>query len=219
MSWTRTLCACAALAVASSGCANLMTSRAIDAFSKSLAEGDADRLRNVSSERFAQQALRLPEAGDDFKVLNIPQGKLTILKSEDLSDDKKHVTVQVGESDDRPETLEFHLIRPAGGRRWVVDDVFVTQNKGGRNGPVTRSVTEQMDLLLTVREFLAAWKTGTRDEVLAIADDELRAVLADLPPAYLNQLTKQAVENVNTRTLRPEARIDGDRAGEPDAEG
>jgi hypothetical protein len=212
MSWTRTLCACAALALASSGCANLLTSRAIDDFSESLAAGDTEQMREVSSERFARQALRLPEAGDDFKVLNLPQGKLTVLKTEDLSDDKKHITVQVGESDEKNETLEFHLTRPAGERRWVVDDVFVTQNKGGKGGPVTKSVTEQMDLLLTVREFLAAWSSGTREEVLAITDDELRESLADLPPAYLNQITKQTVENVNTHTLRPEAHIDDDTA-------
>lgn len=189
-----------------------MTSRAIDAFTESLAAGDAEELRKVSSERFAQQALRLPEAGDDFKILNVPQGKLTVLQTEDLSENKKHITVQVGDSDNSEQTLEFHLVRPSSEKRWVVDDVFITQNRGGRDGPVTKSVTEQMDLLLTVREFLAAWKTGTREEVLQITDDELRTVLAELPPAYLNQLTKQTVEQVKTRAFRPEARIDEDRA-------
>lgn len=212
MSWTRTLCACATFAVVSSGCANLMTSRAIDAFSASLAEGDAQELKKVASDRFAQQALRLPEAGDDFKILNVPKGKLTVLQTDDLSDDKKHVTVQVGDSDDREQTLEFHLIRPDGERRWVVDDVFITQNNGGRGGPVTKSVTEQMDLLLTVREFVAAWQSGTRQEVLEITNEDLRQVLTELPPAYLNQITKQTVERVNLRSFRPEARIDEDRA-------
>ena len=47
---------------------------------------------------------------------------------------------------------------------------------------------------------------------LNITDDELRAALTDLPPAYLNQLTKQTVDSINTRTLKPEARIDDDRA-------
>ena len=64
MSWTRTLCACAALALAASGCANLLTSRAIDAFSEGYAAGDVEGLRKVTSERFERQALRLPEAGD-----------------------------------------------------------------------------------------------------------------------------------------------------------
>jgi len=212
MSWIRTLCAFAALTLSASGCANLLTSRAIDAFSESYAAGDVEQLRAVSSERFAQQALRLPEAGDDLKVLNLPKGKLTVLKTEDLDEDKKHVTVQVGESETQQKTLEFHLMRPEGRYRWVVDDVIVTQSKSGRNGAVTKSVTEQMDLLLTVREFIGAWKSGTREEVLGVTNDELRSALADLPPAYLNQITQQAVEGVSTRSLRPEARIDEDRA-------
>lgn len=200
------------LAIALSGCANLMTSRAIDEFSKGLAKADVKELKQVTSKRFADHALRLPEAGADLKVLNLPKGKTTVLKSEDLSDDKKHVTVQVGDSAEKNQTLEYHLVRVPGETRWVVDDVFITQGKGDKKGEVTKSVTEQMDLLLTVREFIAAWKTGTREEVLNITDDDLRTALTDLPPAYLNQLTKQTVDSINTRTLKPEARIDDDRA-------
>ncbi|MFO1095061.1 MAG: hypothetical protein U0992_17405 [Planctomycetaceae bacterium] len=180
MSWIRTLCACVALTL--TGCANLMTSRAIDGFSKGLAKGDVNELKQVTSKRFADLALRLPEAGTDLKVLNLPKGKTTVLKTENLSDDKKHVTVQVGDSAEKHQTLEYHLVRVPGETGWVVDDIFVTQSKGDKKGEVTKSVTEQMDLLLTVREFIAAWKTGTREEVLDITDDELRAALADLPP-------------------------------------
>jgi hypothetical protein len=212
MSWIRTLCACAALAFAASGCANLLTSRAIDGFSEGYAAGDLEQLRKVTSERFERQALRLPEAGNDLKVLNLPKGKVTVLKTEDLDDGKKHVTVQVGESESNQKTLEYHLVRAEGKYLWEVDDVFVTQNKGGKGGPVTKSITEQMDLLLTVREFIAAWKSGSRDEVLAVANDELKTALSELPPTYLNQITKQAVEGVSERSMRPEARIDEDRA-------
>jgi hypothetical protein len=114
MSWIRTLCACAALAFAASGCANLLTSRAIDSFSEGYAEGDVEQLRQVTSERFERQALRLPEAGNDLKVLNLPKGKVTVLKTEDLEENKRHVTVQVGESDSSKKTLEYHLVRPEG---------------------------------------------------------------------------------------------------------
>jgi len=212
MSWTRTLCACAALAFAASGCANLLTSRAIDSFSEGYAEGDVEQLRQVTSERFERQALRLPEAGNDLKVLNLPKGKVTVLKTEDLEENKRHVTVQVGESDSSKKTLEYHLVRPEGRFQWVVDDVFVTQNKGSKHGKVTKSVTEQMDLLLSVREFVTAWKSGTREEVLAVTNDEMRTALDPLPPTYLNQITKDAVEGVSLKSMRPEAQIDEDRA-------
>lgn len=212
MSWTRTFLAGALLASTGAGCANLMTSRAIDAFAASVAEAKTDDIRQVASERFAQQALRLPEAGDDLKVLNLPTGKLTVLKVEDVSANLKHVTVQVGDSDEQNETVEYHLVRPDGERRWVVDDVFITKNKTGRGEPVTKSVTEQMNLLLTVREFMSAWSAGSREEALDITAPQLREALDRLPPAYLQQLTAGMVEGVNTRSMRPEARIDGERA-------
>jgi hypothetical protein len=212
MSCNRTLLAGALLACLAPGCANLMTSRAIDAFAESVAESRTEDLREVTSERFAQQALRLPEAGDDLKVLNLPHGKLTVLKVEDVSSNLKHVTVQVGDSGERNDTIEYHLIREPGQRRWVVDDVFITRNKTGRGEPVTKSVTEQMNLLLTVREFVAAWSKGTRDDALDVAAPGLQEALAPLPPSYLQQLTAEMVDGVNTRSLRPEARIDGERA-------
>jgi len=212
MSWTRTLCACAALAFAASGCANLLTSRAINKFSEGYAEGDVEQLRKVTSERFERQALRLPEAGDDLKVLNLPKGKVTVLKTVDLEENKRHVTVQIGDSDSSKKTLEYDLVRPEGRIQWVVDDVFVTQSKGRKHGNVTKSVTEQMDLLLSVREFIAAWKSGTREEVLAVSNDEMRAALDPLPPSYLNQITKDAIEGVSLKSMRPEAQIDEDRA-------
>jgi len=212
MSWTRTLCACAALAFAASGCANLLTSRAINKFSDGYAQGDVEQLRKVTSERFERQALRLPEAGQDLKVLNLPKGKVTVLKTEDVEENKRQVTVQVGNADSSKKTLEYTLVRPEGRFTWVVDDVFITQNKGAKHGMVTKSVTEQMDLLLSVREFVTAWKSGTRDEVLAVANDELRTALDPLPPTYLNQITKDAVEGVSLKSMRPEAQIDEDRA-------
>lgn len=212
MSWTRTFLAGALLASTGAGCANLMTSRAIDAFAASVAEAKTDDIREVASERFAQQALRLPEAGDDLKVLNLPHGKLTVLKVEDVSANLKHVTVQVGDSEEKNETVEYHLVRTEEERRWVVDDVFITRNKTGRGEPVTKSVTEQMNLLLTVREFMSAWSAGSREEALDITAPQLRESLALLPPAYLQQLTAGMVEGVNSRSMRPEARIDGERA-------
>ena len=200
-----------ALGACSAGCASFMTNRAIDAFAESLAQADADRLRHVTSERFQHEALRLPDAVDDFKVLNIPAGKTSVLKVEGISDDMQHVTVEVGDSDENKEKLEYQLQREPGSRKWVVDDVFVTSAAGSAN-PVTRSIAEQMDLLLTVREFVQAWSQGTREDVLQLTAPELQLVLADLPPVFLQQLTAQLVDGCQGRVNRPEARIDGKHA-------
>ncbi len=201
-----------ALGVSTSGCASLMTNRAIDAFAESLALADADELRSATSERFQHEALRMPEAVNDFKVLNIPTGKTSVLKVDDISDDMKHVTVEVGDSGENARQIEYQLKRESGGRKWVVDDVFVTTTAPGGADPVTRSVAEQMDLLLTVREFVQAWSTGTREEVLRLTAPEFQSVLSELPPAYLQQLTAQVVDGSHGRVNRPEARIDGSNA-------
>src|SRR5690606_20058705 len=76
----------------------------------------------------------------------------------------------------------------------------------------TKSVTETMDLLLTVREFLDSWETGGRDEVLAVATPELRELLADISPVHLQQLTAQVVGKEQRGSHRPEARIEKNRA-------
>jgi hypothetical protein len=201
-----------ALAVASSGCTSLLTARAIDAFATSLASADAEQLRTVTSERFEQHALRRPEAVDDFKVLNLPTGKSSVIQIEDVSDDLRHIVVEVGDDPEKREKLEYQLRREPGSRKWVVDDVFVTQSRPGGGPPVTQSVAEQMHLLLTVREFIEAWSTGGRDDVLAAASPELQQVLADLPPAYLQQLTAHVVDGSRGRGNRPEARLDGKNA-------
>jgi hypothetical protein len=200
-----------ALGVSTAGCASLMTNRAIDAFTESLAQADADELRSTTSERFQREALRLPEAVEDFKVLDIPTGKMSVLKVEDISDDMKHVTVEVGKSGEEGKKLEYQLKRETGSRTWVVDDVFVTAAAAGRADPVTQSVAAQMDLLLTVREFIQAWNKGTREEVLQVTAPELQSVLAELPPAYLQQLTSQVVDGSQGRISRP-AEVEGNNA-------
>ena len=47
--------------------------------------------------------------------------------------------------------------------------------------PVDVNRAAREDLLLAVREFLDAWNTGTREDVLAVASPDFREVLADLP--------------------------------------
>jgi hypothetical protein len=202
---------CVWLCAGSAGCASLMTNRAIDAFTESLAQADADQLRSATSERFQHEALRLPEAVSDFKVLNIPTGKSSVLKVEDISEDMKHVTVEVGPGEDGKK-VEYQLKREPESRKWVVDDVYLTARAGDGADPVTRSVAGQMDLLLTVREFVQAWTQGTREDVLLLTTPELRSVLSELPPAYLQQLTAQVVDGSHGRVNRPEARIDGNNA-------
>ncbi len=205
-----TLAAILALGCLAAGCTNLQTTRAIDSFAEGLAAADADQLREATSGRFAHQALRLPDAVDDLQVLRLPTGERSVVEVVEISDDKRHVTVEYGEKD-RPETIEYQLVRDDEHRNWVVDDVFVTQDTRA-SGMVTKSVTEQMDLLLSVREMISAWENGTREEVLESAAPELRAVLGELPPAFLQQVTREVVAGRGRSTGRPEARMNGEDA-------
>ncbi len=201
--------ACLLAALCCTGCTSLLTARAIDKFADSLAQADVEQLKAHASKRFEQQALRRPEALEDIKVLNVPTGKTTVLMIEDVSDDEKQVTVKVGEKE---QEVQYRLTRAPEGRQWLVDDVLVTQTAPGETDSVTRSVADQMDLLLTVREFLEDWRAGSRDEVLELTTPEFRALLGDLPPAWLQQFTAQMVADNGTRSFRPEARLERDQA-------
>ena len=211
--YMRTLLAlCLLITVTSGGCANMMTSQAIESFSDSLAAADVEELRATTSERFEQQALRLPEAAEDFRILDLPTGETSVLNVEDVSEDMKHVTVEIGDEGEDKETLEYHLTRGPDGKDWVVDDIYTTQQLPGSQSPVTKSVSEQMDLLLTVREFITAWREGAREDVLDFSTVEFRTTLAEISPAHLHQLTQQFLEGVGGRSLRPKAQMENELA-------
>ncbi|MGD9858217.1 MAG: hypothetical protein AB7U20_25025 [Planctomycetaceae bacterium] len=198
------------VACVASGCANLLTTRSIQKFADSLAQQDIETLKRKTSDNFEEKALRSAEALDDFKILNLPDGKVSVVSVEEVSDTEKRVTVQVGE---RKKELLYKLVRQPGSRQWLVDDIYLEQKKSGMDQPITKSVTETMDLLITVRAFLDSWQTGGREDVLAVTTPEMRAQLADLSPTHLQQLTTQVVGKRSTHSaFRPDARIEDNRA-------
>lgn len=202
----------AALAVGMSvsGCTHLMTARAIQTFADDVAAGDLRSLKANASDNFDEKALRLSESLDDLKILNLPTGKVSVAKIEDVSPTEKRVSVEVGE---RKKEVLYKLTRQPGSRKWLIDDIYLKQKKPGDEQVITKSVTETMDLLLTVREFLDSWQTGGREDVLAVTTPELSALLADLSPTHLQQLTTQIVgKSQRGTTHRPEARIEQSRA-------
>lgn len=194
-----------ALSVAGTGagCAHMIESRAINAFAKNLEAQNLDGLKVATSDDFNKRALRTATALEDLKIVRIPDGKPSIVDVEQVSDDKKRVTVNVGE--DKKEVF-YELTKDESGK-WVVDDIYLKQKKKGIES--FKSVTDQMDLLLTVREFLDAWGHGDRDQVLSITTPKLRAALQDVPPSFLAQLTRQ-VTNSKTASgkFRPSASMD-----------
>ena len=191
-----------------SGCANVVETRSIESFMVALKSNDLEKLKGATSSGFGERALRQDAALDDLKLLRLPTGDLEIDKVEQVSPTVKRVTVVMGESKQK---LKYQLKLDPKSKKWVVDDIYLKQKKEGVTA--TKSVTEQMDLLLSMREFLDAWKNGDRDDVLRTVTPEFADTLRPLPPAYLNRLTQQVVGKQKTgNRLQPRAQLDEDTA-------
>ncbi|HEY0984784.1 hypothetical protein [Schlesneria sp. T3-172] len=192
-----------ALSVAGAGCAHMIENRAITTFAKNLEAQNLEGLKVASSDDFNKRALRTATALEDIKILRIPDGKTSIMNVEKVSETKKRVTVQVGE--DKKEVFYELTLDDSG--KWVIDDIYLKQKKKGIEA--YKSVTEQMDLLLTVREFLDAWNHGDREQVLSVATPKLRTALEELPPPFLAQVTRQVTSNKPASgKFRPSASMD-----------
>jgi hypothetical protein len=205
---------CVVLSLATfAGCSHLFEHRAIDRFAENLRKQDLKGLKDSSSPDFAGKALRTASALEDFKILRLPDGKTSIVEVEEVSESKRRVTVQVGDKKKKDETEKevfYELVRDDSGK-WVVDDIYLKQKKQGVTA--YKSVTEQMDLLLTIREFLEAWDGGDRDRVLSMVGAEFRASLDQLPPTYLAELTLKVVGDRGVQgASKPQAQLEEELA-------
>lgn len=191
-----------ALASCSLGCAHLLETKAIEQFTTNLHKQDLEGLKASASEDFANRALRTADALEDFQILRIPDGKTSVVKVEELSPTHKRVTVEAGES---KKEVFYELTKTSSGK-WVVDDIYLKQKKQGVEA--YKAVSEQLDLLLTVREFLDAWDLGEREDVLRVTTPELHAALAELPPSYLVRMTKLIAHGRgSSKKYRPQAQL------------
>lgn len=196
-----------ALVISGVGCSHLFESRAINRFSENLQKQDIQGLKQASTDEFAEKALRTATALEDIKILRVPDGKLTVVEVEEIDKDRRRVTVKAGEA---KKEVFYELVRSYA-NRWVVDDVYLKQKKSGV--VAYKSVTEQMNLLLTVREFLDAWDGGARDSVFAVTSPEFGATLERLPPAYLARLTANAVGQRGVKSeFKPQAQMEEETA-------
>lgn len=198
----------AALSCLGPGCSHLVETRTIARFTKAIEDADLADLKANASERFERKALRLSQSLDDLEILKLPEGEASIVQVVDVSKNEKNVVAEIGDSKRK---LLYRLTKDGQTGKWVVDDIHVNQKHKGL--VAAKSVSEQMDLLLTVREFLSAWTGGERMKILESATPRLRSVLEALPPAYLAQLCKQVIgDRAEQRKLRPEAQLDEDVA-------
>lgn len=195
--------------VGSSGCANFYEKQALTKFHADLDEGKVTAMREQSTDHFSKMALRHEESDEALEQLRIPSGKFKVLDVEDVSKTERKVTLGFGE-DNRRKIL-YRLVKDEETRKWKVDDIFLRQRVNDKT--IAMAVTEQMDVLLSAREFYEAWSSNEREQVLAASDPELAKGLSELPPRVLANLVEQMVgKSDRNGSFRPEAHISGDEA-------
>lgn len=203
---TALICVLAACAI--SGCANFLETRTIAAFTEALDTESFDELRATTSNRFADKALRRPESVEDFSLLKLPKGDLEIINVDEVGETERRVTGRFGNS---AKKFRFKLVKDDSTGNWVVDDIILTRERDGVTS--RKPLTELMDLVSTVREFLSAWDTGNRRDMLKLSAPEVGRVLASLPPTYLKRLAEQTIgDRASESKLRPEVQMDEDVA-------
>ncbi|MFG0241115.1 MAG: hypothetical protein ACF8CY_08735, partial [Gimesia chilikensis] len=196
------------LLVSVTGCASMVEMKTIEQFAQAMEKEDIRKLKHHTTMKFSKVAFRDKSSLDDLKVLNIPTGEATIVEIKDVSENHKKVVVEVGKNKKK---LLYELKKVTKTGEWVVDDIYINQKSKNLN--VMKSVTEQMDLLVTIREFVDAWEDGNRDDILASTDGEFKETLEQLHPAFLAKLSQRiAGESSSTKRKRPDAQMDKDIA-------
>jgi hypothetical protein len=197
------------LVCAAGGCANIAETGALDHFTAAIEKNDLNQLKASASESFDERALRRKDSIDALKIVyQHPEEKLTILKVKNVSDKEKKVEVTTEKTHRK---MEFKLVRDAKTGQWVVDDIVFKQRS--KDVTAAKSVTEQMDLLLVVQDFLVAWHKGKREDVQKVTTVSFGKLLGELPTTHLERLTKRvAGERIKSEEFRPEATIDGQDA-------
>ncbi|MGB4709567.1 MAG: hypothetical protein WBH28_13950 [Fuerstiella sp.] len=180
-----------------------MEQRVVEQFTDALDEDNESALRRITSSRFEAKALRSEDVLSDLRVLHLPSGKLTVVEVKDEGEDRKEVIVK----EESGGKYQFHLVHDPVKSYWVVDDVMVRQRNNGTR--ITKSTTEVMDLLVTLRQFLKVWESGSREEILAMTSTDLTKSLSPLPDDWLKALTARIASSYEDGMARkPEANLD-----------
>ncbi|MDA1232331.1 MAG: hypothetical protein O2856_16280, partial [Planctomycetota bacterium] len=181
---------------------HITENRAITQFTDALIEDNEKAFRRSVSTRFEQRALRSKDAWKDLDIMKLPKVKLEIVESTSLDD----TTFETIAKDDKGTKYQFNIARDTEKRRWVVDDLLMRQQKKGTSE--TKSVSEVMDLLLTVREFLATLQSNDRSSILSIVTVNLREPLEQLPESWMSLLLERvASECESEMARRPEIQM------------
>lgn len=166
-----------------------------------------DAVRLTSTPSFKQEALRHPDSNNDLVLLKIPTGDVEVLEIDQVSDDQKRVKAAIGENKQK---LTFLIGFDPDQNEWLVDDIFMKQKKDGVIA--VRSVSDQMQLLVTVREFMESAQQGNRENLLAQTSVEFRDLLGDIPEQSFEKLRMKIAGEKPMKSLQPQAQMDETKA-------
>ncbi|MEZ6063604.1 MAG: hypothetical protein R3C19_24910 [Planctomycetaceae bacterium] len=191
-----------------SGCAtSMLEQNIVEEFSAAIDEDNEAALRRIASTRFEEKAMRSRDALTDLQVVHLPTQDLKVVSVEEESENVRKVTVK----EEAGGKYQFIIVRDPEKERWVVDDVMMRQRTKGTR--ITKSTTEVMDLLLTLREFLDIWSDGSREQILSMVSPELKHSLTDLPAEWMTALASRIAANYEDGMARkPEAQLNVDDA-------
>lgn len=181
---------------------------AIQEFVDALKEENETKLRAITSARFHEKSLRREEVWDDVKILKLPKGEVVIHSAGSDSETERLVSAKVGKN---MKWLMCKLVRADEDQDWVVDDVFLKQKRKGLEA--THSMTEQMDLLATVRDFVDQWDAADKMEIVRFCAPEIQQAIKQLPDTYVKQLSQESRGTEKRKTKkRPFAQMDEESA-------
>ncbi|HVW01283.1 MAG TPA: hypothetical protein VHB77_13115 [Planctomycetaceae bacterium] len=191
--------------LACAGCATFLDDKpmsTVAAFTESLENDDLAGLRKYSTPEFQRSALRREDALEAIKLLNLPDGKAEIENVKEEGTDRLVVKASVGDNDRK---VTFKLTRDPKSDRWLVDDMSIKRKL--KPGQVHQTVSQQMDLLLGIRELMDGWTSDSREKVLEACTPELRDILNPLTAGCLMKLSGQVRSSLgSTKSLKPELR-------------
>lgn len=197
------------------GCTHMVENRVVQAFSESMKDHDLTRMKAETSSEFEEKAVKGDETFRALKMIEVPEGMPQVTKVKTIKDEKtkevaeKRVLATVGNGKNKRK-IWFRLTPDGKTGRWVVDDFYLTRDDYENN----RSVGMRLAVLLSMQESLDAWKSGERDQILAVATPEFSQSLSCLTPVQLAQFSKKC-----TAAMPPDARVLPDeRIGEETAE-
>ena len=175
---------------------HITENRAITQFTDALIEDNEKAFRRSVSTRFEERAMRSADAWKDLEIMKLPKVKLEIDDSTSVDEN----TFETIAKDEKGTKYQFRIARDTEKRRWVVDDVLVRQQKKGTSA--TKSVSEVMDLLLTVREFLTTWQSNDRSAILPALAASLREPLEQMPEPWMNRLVERVSSECESEMAR-----------------